>query len=121
MEKIKFQAWDKKNNVMLTDVVGIYFFPGCISVTIQDEGGFTEVDDVILRLSTGLHDKNGKEIFEGDFIKCGDTIYEIVFEQGEYHTGFKKKSGDYLTDLGKEFANRFEIIGNIYETSKLVE
>ena len=70
---------------------------------------------------TGLKDKHGKEIYEGDIVKLADGIYEIIFEQGDFQTGFKKKSGNNLTDIGGEFAKKLEIIGNIWENPELIK
>ena len=70
---------------------------------------------------TGLKDKNGRLIFEGDIVSQSDSVYEIMFEQGDFQTGWKKKAGKNLTDLGREFMGKFEIIGNIYENPELLE
>lgn len=61
---------------------------------------------------TGLHDKNGKEIYEGD----------VVLDHGEYEMGTIKHviSVPYLEDRDGYKKKNFEVIGNIYENPELV-
>ena len=65
---------------------------------------------------TGLKDKNGVEIYEGDICDCGD-IYEIVFVNG----GFFGRRYDEETPWLCPIVKSFEVIGNIYETPELLE
>ena len=86
---------------------------------------------------TGLTDKNGKKIFEGDIVKCTDTINDFEFNavvefgnpNGEYNWGYQLKfiSGEESNfdilcwvDM-KETGAYIEIIGNIYDNPELME
>lgn len=72
---------------------------------------------------TGLHDKNGKEIFEGDIVRHEGKNYEITFTCGGFAAdGFYDTGQDYPSEFFSEFAQtRSEVIGNIYENPELLE
>ena len=83
-----------------------------------------EKSELILMQSTGLIDKNGKEVFVGDIIKCTrGCLHEVYIEKeygGRYFGGMPAV---YLKDLGEGYAwtEHEEIIGNIYENPELLE
>lgn len=86
-------------------------------------GTNTPIDEIELMQSTGLHDKNGKEIFENDIVKVAKdvysepTYYEIVRHRGGAYRLESKQHGCELwlrhTDC--------EVVGNIYENPELLE
>lgn len=83
---------------------------------------YLEDEDAILMQSTGLHDKNGKEIFEGDIL--ASEIYPVNGAV-EYRANLGMwvnclKEYSYYEYLGNVASNR-EIIGNIYENPELLE
>ena len=80
---------------------------------------FTDSDFLPLQF-TGLLDSRGKEIYEGDILRSAFLDYEIVWIANDYHTGFRKKSGDNFTDIGIMASCDLEIIGNIFENGDLL-
>ena len=80
-------------------------------------------ENIILMQSTGLTDKNGKEIFEGDIVKMAKdvysepTYYEVVRHRGGAYRLESKQHGCELwlrhTDC--------EVLGNVYENPELLE
>ena len=73
----------------------------------------------ILMQYTGLKDKNGKEIYEGDVGVDGenDAYYEVVFDEGAFVSHYDGNITEYLS----ETASQMEIIGNIFENPELLQ
>jgi uncharacterized phage protein (TIGR01671 family) len=121
MREIKFQAWDVKRGKIINH-------PICFEAgTFTDHVGLNDLFETfaargfILMQFTGLRDKSGREIYEGDICKTKDSkekdwIAPIVFEGG----AFVFRS-NYNTYLNSDYAIRLEVIGNIYENQYLLE
>ena len=87
-------------------------------------------ESIILMQSTGLKDKNGKEIFEGDIITNGEAVVDVknhttlgfytVVNGVERFFGSNTSIKDFEKDV-EEFSSVTEIIGNIYENPELLE
>ena len=123
----KFRAWAEEGKVMYYDV---YTFKDDTLLLKYDEFAFDEVpaSDFILMQSTGLKDKNGKEIFEGDVVKYEvgrNTVTEEVAYDKNF-AGFGVRDAD--TDIIFTFLqladvvdlSSFEVIGNIYQNPELL-
>ena len=121
----KYRAWDKEMQTML-DVSLIDFKK---RVLIGDhwefgETNFISFDDINLMQSTGLRDKNGKEVFIGDIIKCTRGCPHEVYIEKEYGgTYIGGMPAIYLKGIREGYAwtGDEEIIGNIYENPELLE
>lgn len=93
------------------------------------EGEFL-VDENTICQYTGLTDKNGKKIFEGDIVRYGEICGEVKFGLHEsnwqickYNQGFYiefQEEGLYRKELGY-YENKVVVIGNIYDSPKLLE
>lgn len=117
--KPKFRAWLKEEYKM-TDVREITFFNDEVQM-ISDVEGFYAYDEFELMQSTGLKDKNGREIFEGDIIKFSidngfdygnDEIGIVRYQLGTFRADVFQLS--YLLECGE-----VKIIGNVYEIEDL--
>jgi uncharacterized phage protein (TIGR01671 family) len=131
--EIKFRAWDKKKKkwVQLNDETRIGFYlsqeQDKIEVYILRLG--FDYKNLVLMQYTGLKDKNGKEIYEGDVLANrevhGDSFYCLVEYQldGFYGTTYPSRnhSMPLHTIMTYEGAEYNEIIGNIYENPNLIE
>lgn len=89
-----------------------------------------EKSELILMQSTGLKDKNGKEIFEGDIITNGIDRADVKNHQtlgfytvlnGREYFFARGISFENFEENAEEFSEAVEIIGNIYENPELLE
>lgn len=124
-----YRAWDKLDKKMRV-VEAINFNRGEFESIGYDITFLRGADEVILMQSTGLKDKNGQEIFEGDIITNGT---DVMCMKRHNTLGFyveKKGKVDFIADCAileefeedaKEIADSLEIIGNIYENPELLE
>ena len=124
----RYRAWIKSLKWMC-DVTSISFDSKFVDICQQgDTERCTEMsvefDEIKLMQSTGLRDKNGKEVFVGDIIKCTrGCLHEVYIEKEYGGTYFGGMPAVYLKDLREGYAwtEHEEIIGNIYENPDLLE
>lgn len=82
-----------------------------------------EVDIDTVGQFTGLFDKNGKEIYEGDIIKGFDITIEVWYSEDRacFIAEMKEPQNDMVDILGGYDTQRMEIIGNIYDNPDLIK
>lgn len=123
MREIKFRAWEKSLKQIIP-VDNIDFEKRMVNT----ESAWRMFDEIELMQYTGLKDKNGKEIYEGDIL---DTDLERPYLVVEFRNGCfvieccddEEIYYDIMFPLEKEISNLeyHKVIGNIYENPELLE
>ena len=110
MREIEFRSWDIRH-LVIEYCVSLYWF----EENFCAENG----DGYILMQYTGLKDKNGVKIFEGDIVKAGrgDSVLTAAIDYDNNVAAYVFR-GTYC--FVSEYAD-FEVIGNIYENPELLE
>lgn len=127
MREIKFRAWDKTSKIMV-DVINLDLQGGNFITTMITPGKPTEqwtnTNDMLeLMQYTGLKDKNGKEIYEGDVLKQGEKLapcyVDFYLNKAQYRLA-RKNLWAGLAFTEKSTA-KIEVIGNLYENPELLK
>jgi uncharacterized phage protein (TIGR01671 family) len=125
--RFKFRAWDKSQNKMY-QVRGINFDNEDLWLKINETQIMgANLFEVELMQYTGLKDKNGTEIYEGDIVKYTSELENGIFEvkYGNcrfYGLWIEANFMGITTDLFYlGCSNELEVIGNIYENPELLE
>ena len=120
----KFRMWNRITSQL--HLVGVLYFDDKEAEYVDDDNvlRFIGFKNIELMQSTGLKDKNDKEVFVGDIIKCTKGCPHEVYIEKEYAGTFiGGMPAVYLKGLGEGYAwtEHEEIIGNIYENPELLE
>ena len=122
----RFRAW-LKNDKKMIDVDEIHFDNGQLDFIGDAITFMRDADEIELMQSTGLKDKNGKEIFEGDVVTNGWKRQVVTFgtQEVEEDFGSIRIYRGFNPYLGGGYPNaimsEFEVVGNIYENPDLLE
>ena len=132
MRTIKFRGWDKWNKKMLAPLSGIIWGRALVPTDYVQglfdgvkhenyaycyEGEMMDVSNVELMQYTGLHDKHGKEIYEGDILGNEWGKYRLYWDSGAF---IAKSEDGFCFHLIALDLTALEVIGNIYENPELL-
>lgn len=123
MREIKFRAWDDKKKVMLDS---FYMFDDIFTSSGKLWYGIRDNLSSLIQY-TGLKDKNGVEIYEGDICQDKhDNIYLIDFRKGGFEAVHSpdcraEAEGECKWDDLGSIYDELEIIGNIYENKEFLK
>ena len=138
MREYKFRAWDNENNQML-DVQELNFedcfYGGEMQIKTTMYNDYFDCREMPLMQYTGLHDKNGKEVYEGDIVLIDAYKYEGPEFSREYLVKYNELLGmwtlidlenydkeEFITfeDLNGWYRLDIELLGNEYENKELL-
>ena len=129
MREIKFRAWDKDKNIIRVVNELDFLTESIVTKPIDGTSEMWELYDHVcfkgsyeLMQYTGLKDKNGVEIYEGDIVKC--KIYDkkyIGLVEFSSTLAVWFMSGMQRSDTELWGCNDKEVIGNIYENKEILE
>ncbi len=126
--KIKFRAWDNENKYMITSKQGIFTaLRNSMNITVQDNGYYNNGDllkpnkeKYTLMQYTGLKDKNGVEVYEGDKVMFDYEWTEPneigVITWNKDTASFQIKG--HIPSSSMKHLDRMKVIGNIYENEE---
>ena len=130
--EIKFRAYSSHNHKMypVSDIE--WDADGRMWITADDgKNGIELIDDEAhLMQYTGLHDKNGREIYEGDIVRWGDMVglghekpVRVAVVRFDPDICFDSNVGifDYGNFVYKETDKYLTVIGNVFENPELLE
>lgn len=128
VDLLRFRAWDKEFKEMV-QVDALVLDEQVIKATYNNGNGVKDdLKNYVLMQSTGLTDKNGKEIFEGDIlsIETDEENVKVEVSWDSKHALFVFESKKYnekeaLGELFEDNSYPFKIIGNRYEHPELAE
>lgn len=134
MREIEFRVWDNqekvylnKKDIAIDNLGNVFVFEGCndndadlwhVRILVDPDN-----ERYIIEQSTGLKDKNGTEIYEGDVIKVerDGIIYRVEWIHGGFGLEPRYNSPFYPILGNVELRERIEVIGNIHENPELLE
>ena len=137
MREIKFRAWNKEEKRMYWNVQAAYDTLHCHNVPDDSKdcdclalthdfspcsfGSVLSDENYVVMQFTGLKDKNGREIYEGDIVVECSTSHRCDPEVVVYMENEWCEDGFYTGYLFWSGSRNYEVMGNIYENPKLAK
>lgn len=119
MRELKFRAWDKHDKEFAQNIDCLLDISVAERVfALDDENG-----ELIIEQYTGHKDKNDKEIYEGDIVKCffTDRLYQVVYRVWDASFVCENDEWEEILLFINNERPSLEIIGNIHENPELLE
>jgi uncharacterized phage protein (TIGR01671 family) len=117
--QIKFRAWNPDDKRIEYPLVFAICSNGKLQPLIKCSDGNRAYKDYPIMQYTGLTDKNGKEIYEGDIVQRG----VITFSRGKFQGTYFDSNGDFAEDWEDDLCQEkdIQVLGNIFENPELLQ
>lgn len=122
---IKFRAWNKRKSAMYLSPNEIHHLGSWFDAHLP--GSLADVDNIVIMQFTGLSDKNGNDIYEGDIMSYTSSLNgRTYFGRVIYTGGLFALSQRYPNGISDEIEylftrTHYEIIGNVFDNPKLIK
>jgi uncharacterized phage protein (TIGR01671 family) len=131
VREIKFRAWDEKWKRWIAPRDISIYGDGTQYFDRRSDPDGDVIETAVegqcaLMQYTGLKDKNGREIYEGDVFGLCDpedqSVFTLVFQDGSFRKGYKRWNPKIpFLPLDDWDMDNFQVIGNIYENPELLK
>ena len=123
----KYRAWDKRAKTICFPTQIDFEQPAIFFPNLSNEGEYIKLEDFVLMQFTGLKDKHGKEIYEGDIVET-DTFIDFPCVVGWWEDELSywlydlEDSDMVWVNVNQDwYRDGLEVIGNIYENETLLK
>ena len=124
MRELKFRAWSEEHgrycDFVTLDRDGQWL--GWLEIWIENRKSFLTTTDIIIEQYTGIKDKNGRNIYEGDIVSKHNSDTKGVVKQvkdGQWAIYWDNVPDGYYVLF--KYSNFCEVVGNIHENNELLE
>lgn len=123
--RFRFRVWDKNGDSYISEKDDADFLylgeNGKLTIGLYnddvDDITYLKEEDLIIEQCTGLKDKNGRLIYEGDVVSCGHPdIGYVKWKDG----GFWVSGWNYVIPWNFFTTHKWEVLGNIHENQELL-
>lgn len=124
MRDIKFRCWDTENKQMLKVQELDFedtFYGGRLSIRTDQYNDYFDIEDMILMQYTGLKDRNGKEIYEGDIVYIMPEDERGIIRWDNETARYVVIYDNIISDFDNWYGKDLEVIGNEFDNPELLE
>ena len=124
MREYKFRVWDTENKEMLKVQELDFedtFYGGRLSIRTDQYNDYFDIEDMILMQYTGLKDRNGKEIYEGDIVYIMPEDERGIIRWDNETARYVVIYDNIISDFDNWYGKDLEVIGNEFDNPELLE